>query len=84
MGERTPSYGKKKTKINIEILYEIEFKFLCFHSIEQPVKPSSSVYFDQPNNGIVVQNNENIIDTKIAIATLLFVIFLIFDGLLST
>ena len=76
--------GSKNTNINIEILYEIIFIFIGFHSNEQPVRPSSKVYFDQPNNGIVVQNNENIIDTKIAIATLLFVIFLIFDGFLST
>ena len=66
------------------MLYDITFKFVGFHSIEQPVKPSSNVYLDQPNNGIVVQNNENITDTKIAMDTLLFVIFLIFDGLLST
>jgi hypothetical protein len=76
--------GRKNTNINIEILYEIIFIFIGFHSNEQPVRPSSKVYFDQPNNGILVQNNENMMDTIIVIDTFLLVIFFILDGFLST
>jgi hypothetical protein len=76
--------GSKNTNIKIEILYEIIFIFIGFHSNEQPVRPSSKVYFDQPNNGILVQNNENMMDTIIVIDTFLLVIFFILDGFLST
>ena len=76
--------GNKNTKINIEILYEIIFIFLCFHSIEQPIQPSSKVYFDQPINGIEAQNNENINDTDMAKDTVFLLILFIFDGFLST
>ncbi len=76
--------GRKNTNINIEILYEIIFIFIGFHSNEQPVRPSSKVYFDQPTSGILVQNNENMMDTIIVIDTFLLVIFFILDGFLST
>ena len=76
--------GNKNTKINIKILYEIILIFLCFHSIEQPIRPSSKVYCDQPTNGIEAQNNENINDTNMAKDTVFLLIFFIFDGFLST
>jgi hypothetical protein len=76
--------GRKNTNINVKILYEIIFLFIGFHSNEQPVRPSSKVYFDQPNNGIIDQNNEYTIDAIRAIDTFLLVIFFIFDASLST
>ena len=76
--------GRKKTNINIEILYEIIFRLVGFHSIEQPVSPSSKVYLDQPINGIRVQNSESINDTTIANETFCLFIFFIFNGFCST
>ena len=76
--------GRKNTNINVKILYEIIFLFIGFHSNEQPVRPSSKVYFDQPNNGVIDQNNEYMIDAIRAIDTFLLVIFFIFDASLST
>jgi len=72
--------GRKNTNINIEMLYEITFRLVGFHSIEQPVRLSSKVYFDQPKSGIIVQKSENINDTSMANDTVFLLIFFIFNG----
>ena len=72
--------GRKNTNINIEMLYEITFRLVGFHSIEQPVRLSSKVYFDQPESGIIAQNSESINETIITNDTVFLLIFLISNG----
>ena len=62
------------------MLYEITFRLVGFHSIEQPIRPSSKVYFDQPKSGIIAQNSESINDTIITNDTVFLLIFLISNG----